>query len=54
MFFLYKIACGKTVTYKTNVDPDFTKQISQCASAIDIKAVVGNTLSCNDFYEGEF
>ena len=40
------------VKYDTDVDSEFTNKVCECAKAIDIPAMVGNTMSCNDFYEG--
>ena len=47
-----QVACGKETKYNTKAHADLSNEIDKVAKALNIKAIRGNTLAANDFYEG--
>jgi len=45
------IALGQKKRYPANSDPKFLAQLESTLKDMDVPYVVGNTMTCNDFYE---
>ena len=54
VLFCVQAILGKKVIRPTKLDIGLAKRIQSCNSATDYEAILGGTMSTDDFYEGVF
>lgn len=48
-----QVACGCEVKYESTCDEQLASQLLECGKKLGTKITTGNTMSCDDFYEGQ-
>jgi len=49
--FFTQIALGKEIRYESKFDEELSSELFETSKILKISALIGNTMSCNDFYE---
>ncbi|KRY20302.1 hypothetical protein T12_5388 [Trichinella patagoniensis] len=47
-----KICAGQRFEFPTELDDNLAKQLNGICSQLNLSSVIGRTMRCNDFYEG--